>query len=1094
MKFPVERLWEELGYYHGRASPKPAKMKIACLQFAPQVGDVDNNLNRADAVLNKANQAELEDLDLLVLPELAFSGKWEKSPRSRICPCSFSFGCRIKLLGLILQDLSAAEANLKLHRFAAGYNFKSLQDISPFLEPTGSGISALWARTTALKFNCNVALGYPEKVDVTPEWPASPEYYNSCLIVNGDGETIANYRKSFLYYIDEKWALEGRDGFYDDYIPGLGSTAMGICSDLKFVAISSRPPSRTLRERNLTRYSPYKLEAPWLAFEFAFHVLHVAADLVILSMAWPTDEDQRMYSRMPQEPDMDTITYWVQRLEPLIRAEQDDEIIVVFCNRTGTEQDLTYAGTSAVVGIKSGEVSVYGLLGRGVKEVLVVDTDLPAFAKLVQRTDPYPQAEPTSNPSLLLPSRPPGPPPPESLPEVRKGHTPKLSAAAVERQKSKPATASSTVASPPSSQSYRNESPKPQFAKEPAKKSPTHQKSEKPPHISTEKRSEAPPAVDTTSVQSPTGTGRRKEKPMSPTIIIPDSAFRSKPPATDSSRDDSPMVETPTAPSPTPAHMRPKLYLPQTEEEFNNNYRQALTPFPGTGPDPRSEEKLRAKPYIYDGSVTVTTDLLTPRTPYLEFFRDSSPQESKFYWGPSQQMMETPVETRLPQHTASGNSRLKSSMAAPATGHMPRRPFRAPGSGTHTPQEPSEKPAKVRVPTPAEVQPPETVLGTRAGARSRGPPTDPQTTAAPTEASVASPERLRQVGKRSGSRAETISSPMVERGRAQFDFSSSPFTHSSRGRDTNPRSPILDRQKSTSRASIPIAASPSLFSGGFRPEDQGEQQLNDEKHMSQIKGPDPEPEPKAAKRGQDSPEGPARDASRPSGSRQDHRRDGAAMKTKERNISRPTSRRGHHDPAEERDFQNKLRSRSLGGGEFAVRRVRAADIAAKNSPMYSGNIARPQTSIGHRRDEPPKLSPTYNPKLSPTALSDPSDRTTLQSERERGRPVVGRGSSYGPERRAGSKTSRLSPENPFTGEGDDEIIATISRINDGCPVHTTNGGPPAAVVKSEDGTLYAVEFAKGAESLAESIIPTHQRNVLTRFGIEGLSRRQSAVW
>ncbi|TLD08743.1 uncharacterized protein PgNI_07449 [Pyricularia grisea] len=1018
-------------------------MKIACLQFAPQVGDVDNNLNRADAVLNKANQSELEDLDLLVLPELAFSG----------------------------------------------YNFKSLQDISPFLEPTGSGISALWARTTALKFNCNVALGYPEKVDVTPEWPASPEYYNSCLIVNGDGETIANYRKSFLYYIDEKWALEGRDGFYDDYIPGLGSTAMGICSDLKFVAISSRPPSRTLRERNLTRSSPYKLEAPWLAFEFAFHVLHVAADLVILSMAWPTDEDQRMYSRMPQEPDMDTITYWVQRLEPLIRAEQDDEIIVVFCNRTGTEEDLTYAGTSAVVGIKSGEVSVYGLLGRGVKEVLVVDTDLPAFAKLVQRTDPYPQVEPTSNPSLLLPSRPPAPPPPESLPEVRKGHTPKLSAAAVERQRSKPATASTTATSLPS-QSSRNESPKPQSVKEPAKKLPIPQKSEKPPHISTEKRTEMPPAVDTTNIQSPTGTGRRKEKPMSPTIIIPDSAFRSKPPATDSSRDDSPMVETPTAPSPTPAHMRPKLYLPQTEEEFNKNYRQALTPFPGTGPDPRSEEKLRAKPYIYDGSVTVTTDLLTPRTPYLEFFRDSSPQESKFYWVPSQQMMETPVETRLPQNATSGNSRLKSSMAASSTGHMPRRPFRSPGSGTQTPQEISEKPAKVRVPTPAEVQPPETVLGSRAGARSRGPPTDPQTSAAaPTEASVASPERLRHVGKRSGSRAENISSPVVERGRAHFDFSSSPFTHSSRGRDTNPRSPILDRQKSTSRASIPIAASPSLFSGGFRPEEQGEQQLNDEKQMSQIKGPDPEPLPRSVQRGQDSPKGAARDANRPSSSRQD-RRDRTAAK--ERNISRPTSRRGHHDPVEERDFQSKLRSRSLGGGEFAVRRVRAADIAAKNSPMYGGNIARPQTSIGHRRDEPPKLSPTYNPKLSPTALSDPSDRTTLQSQR--GRPVIDRGSSYGPERRAGSKTSRMSPENPFTGEGDDEIIATISRINDGCPVHTTNGGPPAAVVKSEDGTLYAVEFAKGAESLAESIIPTHQKNVLTRFGIEGLSRRQSAVW
>lgn len=47
-------------------------MRIACLQFAPQVGDVDNNLNRADAVLSKANP---KDLDLLVLPELAFSGE-----------------------------------------------------------------------------------------------------------------------------------------------------------------------------------------------------------------------------------------------------------------------------------------------------------------------------------------------------------------------------------------------------------------------------------------------------------------------------------------------------------------------------------------------------------------------------------------------------------------------------------------------------------------------------------------------------------------------------------------------------------------------------------------------------------------------------------------------------------------------------------------------------------------------------------------------------------------------------------------------------------------------------------------------------------
>lgn len=50
-------------------------MKIGCLQFAPKVGDVSNNIARAEAVLSNANQNDLENLDLLVLPEMAFSGK-----------------------------------------------------------------------------------------------------------------------------------------------------------------------------------------------------------------------------------------------------------------------------------------------------------------------------------------------------------------------------------------------------------------------------------------------------------------------------------------------------------------------------------------------------------------------------------------------------------------------------------------------------------------------------------------------------------------------------------------------------------------------------------------------------------------------------------------------------------------------------------------------------------------------------------------------------------------------------------------------------------------------------------------------------------
>ncbi|KAL3425868.1 carbon-nitrogen family protein [Phlyctema vagabunda] len=292
-------------------------MRIGCLQFAPQVGDVDNNLNRADSILNRANP---HDLDLLVLPELAFTG----------------------------------------------YNFKSLQDISPFLEPTTAGITSLWARTTALKYNCMVTVGYPEKVDITPKWPASPEYYNSAVTVNAEGETIANYRKSFLYYTDETWALEGPGGFFDGEIEGFGTVAMGICMDL----------------------NPYKFESPWNAWEFAHHILHKQANLVIISMAWLTREDARSYSRTPNEPDLETLSYWVARLEPLIREESDDEIIVIFANRCGTEDDATYAGSSAVLGIQAGEVKVYGILGRGEKELLVVDTAKPAGAKLISSPAP----------------------------------------------------------------------------------------------------------------------------------------------------------------------------------------------------------------------------------------------------------------------------------------------------------------------------------------------------------------------------------------------------------------------------------------------------------------------------------------------------------------------------------------------------------------------------------------------------------------------------------------------------------------------------------------------------------------------------------
>ena len=55
-------------------------MRIACLQFAPQVGRVSDNIARADAILSEADPDDLDGLDLLVLPELAFSGMLRPVP------------------------------------------------------------------------------------------------------------------------------------------------------------------------------------------------------------------------------------------------------------------------------------------------------------------------------------------------------------------------------------------------------------------------------------------------------------------------------------------------------------------------------------------------------------------------------------------------------------------------------------------------------------------------------------------------------------------------------------------------------------------------------------------------------------------------------------------------------------------------------------------------------------------------------------------------------------------------------------------------------------------------------------------------------
>jgi protein N-terminal amidase len=83
-------------------------------------------------------------------------------------------------------------------------NYKSLRDIHPVLEPTTAGLTSIWAKETALKYHYIVIVRYLEKVDATLTWPASEQYHSSVIVVDVDGEMIANYRKSFVYSIDKR--------------------------------------------------------------------------------------------------------------------------------------------------------------------------------------------------------------------------------------------------------------------------------------------------------------------------------------------------------------------------------------------------------------------------------------------------------------------------------------------------------------------------------------------------------------------------------------------------------------------------------------------------------------------------------------------------------------------------------------------------------------------------------------------------------------------------------------------------------------------------------------------------------------------------
>jgi protein N-terminal amidase len=342
------------------------KIRVAAVQLNSILGNVEENASKALRLLEQTFSGTNSNLkpDLIVLPELALTG----------------------------------------------YNFKSSQHISPYLEYVGKGPSYEFAKKLSSKWNCHTLLGYPEKCDT----PTLSQIFNSAMLVSPTGDIVHNYRKTHLFETDKTWGCsESPDGFQAFNLEFNGEevrTTIGICMDL----------------------NPYEFKAPFDKYEFASFATREKCQLILVPTAWmdsnwdehwtteqvkafhevyerrgPIIEhnkehnvyaDQRILYNTPEtkraedydleDVDGSTGRYWVIRMNSLYSIEHEGRNqCVVVCNRSGMEDRLMYAGTSTMYTFHGGpmrqgedgisiDFTVEGSLGQGTEGVLVRELEV----------------------------------------------------------------------------------------------------------------------------------------------------------------------------------------------------------------------------------------------------------------------------------------------------------------------------------------------------------------------------------------------------------------------------------------------------------------------------------------------------------------------------------------------------------------------------------------------------------------------------------------------------------------------------------------------------------------------------------------------
>ena len=139
----------------------------------------------------------------------------------------------------------------------------------------------------------------------------------------------------------------------------LGQVTLGICMDI----------------------NPYRFLAPWSDYEFANAALTMPSihsgpnPLICVSMAWLCHLSPAELREDPGVADVATVAYWVERFQPIVERSREvgGSWYVILANRCGTEKGVCYAGSSTVMKIEGGAVSLFETCGKFEEKCLIVD-------------------------------------------------------------------------------------------------------------------------------------------------------------------------------------------------------------------------------------------------------------------------------------------------------------------------------------------------------------------------------------------------------------------------------------------------------------------------------------------------------------------------------------------------------------------------------------------------------------------------------------------------------------------------------------------------------------------------------------------------